>query len=191
MKKALLFTGVLLVAVFLITGTVLVVQAQTPTPETPESDEFICPGWNGDEVQGGFGGMMGRGRGMMGRFADDSSVPGCDASGQMGVVHEFIVSALSEATGLSVDEINERLSNDETLLQIAKDAGLSNDEIKTLLSDAHKAAWESVGVDTSGTFYQNMVERMKNMWANREKFESNGCRGGFGGRMGRWLNPES
>ena len=92
---------------------------------------------------------------------------------------------------LSVDEINERLTNDETLLQIAKDAGLSDEEIQTLLTDAHKAAWEAAGVDTTGTFYQNMVERMKNMWANREDFQGKGCRGGPGGRMGRWINPES
>ena len=180
MKKGLLFVGIMLVAVFLITGTVLVVKAQTPTPETPENQDFVCPGCDGEELEGGYGGMMGRGRGMMGRLAD----------GQMGVVHEYVINALSEATGLSVEEINERLTNDETLLQIAKDAGLSDEEIKTLLTDAHKAAWEAAGVDTTGTFYQNMVERMKNMWENREDFQGRGCRGGFGGRMGRWLNPE-
>lgn len=190
MKKGLLFVGIMLVAVFLITGTVLVVKAQTPTPETPENQDFVCPGWDDEEFEGGFGGMMGRGRGMMGRFAEEGSIPGCGTDGQMGVVHEYVVSALSEATGLSVEEINERLTNDETLLQIAKDAGLSDEEIKTLLTDAHKAAWEAAGVDTTGTFYQNMVERMKNMWENREDFQGRGCRGGFGGRMGRWLNPE-
>jgi hypothetical protein len=173
MKKGLLFVGILLVAVFLITGTVLVVNAQTPTPETPENEDFVSPELDDEELEGGFGGMMGRGRGMM------------------GVVHEYVINALSEATGLSVEEINERLTNDETLLQIAKDAGLSDEEIKTLLTDAHKAAWEAAGVDTTGTFYQNMVERMKNMWNNRENFQGRGCRGGFGGRMGRWINPES
>lgn len=191
MKKVFLIVG-LLVAAFLITGTVLVVQAQTPTPETEETEDFDCPNWNGEEFEGGFGGMMGRGRGMMGRFADDEKPFGCGVDGEFGPMHEVVVNALAEATGLSVEEINEKLTSGETtMFQIASDAGLSEDEITALFSAAHAEAWEAAGVDTSGSFYQNMLERMKNRFSNGEDFQGRGCHGGFGGRMGRWVNPES
>jgi len=192
MKKAILIVGIL-VAVFAITGTVLVVRAQTSTPETPEDGNFVCPGWDGDETQGNFQGrgMMGRGRGMMGRFSDEDGVAGCGVNGQFGPMHEYVVNALAEATGLTVDQINEKLTNGDTMLQIAKDAGLTEDQITELFTTAHEAAWEAAGVDTSGSFYQNMLERMKNMWSGEgSNSQGQGCRGGFGRGMMRGTNPE-
>ena len=190
MKKALLIVGIL-VTVFAITGTILVVNAQTPTPETPQDGDFVCPGWDGDEAQGNFQGRGMMGRGMMGRFSEDDGQAGCGVNGQFGPMHEYIVNALAEATGLTVDQINEKITNGDTMLQIAKDAGLTEDQITELFTAAHKAAWEAAGVDTDGSFYQNMLERMKNRWSgDGSNFQGQGCRGGFGRGMMRWANPE-
>jgi len=120
MKKLIWFAGGILVAL-LVVGVVGSTFAQAPTPEQP-----FTPGV----------GMMGRG--MMGRGPQGQMIQG----GLYGPMHDDMVAALAGPLGLSEDEINTRLTNGETMLQIAESKGLSSDQITQIFADAHKAALE-------------------------------------------------
>ncbi len=173
MKKALLVVGVVL-ALFAVGGAVWVVNAQTDTPQTPDQD-YNCP--MGDYENGnGWGGHMGRG--MMGEYTNEDGEYGCGVDGEYGPMHDTIVTALAEATGLSVDEINTRISNGETMFQIAGDAGLSEEQVNELFTQAHQDAFESLGADDS--FFQDRLDHMKEMWNG--EFTPGFGRGGHSGQ---------
>jgi hypothetical protein len=176
MKKALLVIGVVL-ALFAVGGVVWVVNAQTDTPETPDQN-FDCPMWDNEDGNG-WSGHMGRG-GMMGRSFDENGEFGCGVNGEYGPMHETIVNALAEATGLSVDEINTKMSEGETMYQIASDAGLSEEQINDLFTQAHQDAFETLGEDNG--FFQEHLDRMKQMWNG--EFTPGFGRGGRSGQGG-------
>lgn len=199
MKKALLVIGVVL-ALFAVGGTIWVVNAQTNGPDTQDQD-YDCPMW--DNADGSaWGGHMGR-DGMMGRyFNEDGDMP-CGVDGEYGPMHDTIVNALAEATGLSVDEINTKMNDGETFVQIATDAGLSEDQINELFTQAHQDAFEAMGSEDG--FFQDRLDHMKEMWNGEftPGFGHGGCvdgnfnstsdsaRGGArGGMMGGWAQPE-
>lgn len=78
-------------------------------------------------------------------------------------MHEAMVQAVADATGLSVDEIEARLTAGERLFTIALDAGLDEADYFDLMSETRAAFWaEAV---ESGWIteerYQWMLERME------------------------------
>lgn len=83
---------------------------------------------------------------MRGRFERRAMI----ADGETGWLHDAMVSAVADALGLPVEELEARLDGGETMLSIALDEGRTLDEARELLFDARAAAWdeaEAAGVD--------------------------------------------
>ena len=57
---------------------------------------------------------------------------------QDGVVHDALISAFAEALGLTVDEVNTRLADGETMSEIALSTGMTYDEFRVLLNEIHE-----------------------------------------------------
>ncbi|MDD5371210.1 MAG: hypothetical protein PHQ40_19175 [Anaerolineaceae bacterium] len=109
--------------VALVFGTAGFVYAQSSTPPTP------VPG-------SGYGyGMMG-GRGARGGMMGQNSASGT----QDGLLHDAMVAVFAEKLGISVDDLNRRLANGETMFQVAASQGLTADQFRTLMTDARNQA---------------------------------------------------
>jgi hypothetical protein len=172
MKKTLLvvsITVVLLVTLGL--AGFAYAQSQTqPTPGTPY-------GWG---MMGGYAGqgMMG-GRGRMAGF-----------NGQYGPMHTYMVDAVAEKLGLTSEVVQSRLAAGETMWQIASSTGLSDDQVRTVLEEAHDVALDKAV--EAGLLTQEqadwMDQHMEQMWANNGGMP---CQGGAAsavrrGPGGRW-----
>jgi hypothetical protein len=80
------------------------------------------------------GRMEGRGfRGMMGGYGRGLNLG-------TGVFHDYIVSAFAKAVGLTVDQVNTRLTNGESLLQIAQAQGFTGDKLTQLVTQVRQDA---------------------------------------------------
>lgn len=122
-----------------------------------------------------YGPGSGRGRGgMMGGY-----------NGEYGPMHESMVTAFSDVTGLSVEEIESRHDAGETMWDIAADAGLSEDEVYELMLAARETALEDA-VENGWVTEEHaewMLERMSQMGNGDYGY------GGCGGRgRGRGFN---
>ncbi|MBN1305209.1 MAG: hypothetical protein JXA13_12305 [Anaerolineales bacterium] len=79
-------------------------------------------------------------------------------SDNTGPLHEVMLETFAEAVGLSVEEVENLQASGQTLAQIARDQGFTDDEIRTLLDEAaNKALTQAV---TEGLITQNQAERM-------------------------------
>ena len=182
MKKILI--GVALFAIVgLALGAAGFVYAQSQTPPEPFYSH-------------GFG--YGHGRGMMGAFGDyghsmwGDGDDGCWMGGDDhdGPVHEAVVSALADALGLSVEEIEERHDAGESMWEIAEAQGLSSEEAYQLMLSVHEAAMEEAVAEgwlteEQAEWMQEHQEHMREMWDRDGEFEGYGPRGGHcgGGRF--------
>jgi len=179
MKKVILIgaiVGVLLIGL----GTAGLAYAQiqnTPQPQ-PQGVDGVSPN---------FGGMMGRGgQGRMG---------GMYAQGQAGFgpMHEYMIAALSEKLGLSVDELNTRITNGERPYDIAAAQGMTSEQIQVHLVEAHDEAMKAAVADGVITQEQAdwMKQRMEQRWQNGVDggtWTPGGCgrMGNMQGARGRW-----
>lgn len=152
MKKFLI--GVVVFSVLVVAlGVAGFAYAQNQTPPNPSAEYPF--GYGPMAGFGGHGyGMMGFGYGMRAW------------NGEEGPMHEAMVTALSEALGLSVEEIESRHDAGETLWEIAEAQGLSSEEVRELILSAHDSALaEAV---TNGWLTQEqadwMDENMERMW---------------------------
>lgn len=117
----------------------------------------------------GPGGMMGGngkgfGRGMMAGLG-------------MGIMHDYMISAFASAVDLTVDELNTRLKNGETIQEIALAQGKTEADLPALWSQVRQAALDqavAAGVITQAQA-DNMLKRMN---------ENNGQGFGPGFEMG-------
>jgi hypothetical protein len=79
------------------------------------------------------------------------------------VLHPYFVAALAEKLGLSVDEINTRITDGETMVQIALDEGIAADKIPALLIEVRTTALKQAVTD--GVISQEtadwMLQRMQ------------------------------
>jgi hypothetical protein len=156
MKKFLIALTVLvaLVAVFATTGPV---SAQgTNPPATP-----------------GAGMMNGRG----GRGAASGGI----AAGN-GILHDAMLAVYAEKLGLSVEQINTRLTNGETMGQIAAAQGVTAEEFFSIMADARSQAIDLAVAD--GTLAQAQADWMKergSMRSGEAVRGRGGMRGGFAG----------
>ncbi len=133
--------GIVIVAVaVMILGTAGLAFAQSPNPEAP------IPG-SGYGMRGGRG-MRG---GMMGRGADFIS--------QSGPLHDAMIAAMAEKLGLSVESLNARLANGESMAQVAESQGFAIDQFRTLLAEARSSAIDQAVKD--GTLTQEQADWMK------------------------------
>lgn len=177
MKKALLISGILL-AVLAVAGTAFVVYAQN---DAPPVDEYSCPGW---EAYGQTGFRHGRGMGFFNFNNEEGyTCPGSGANGAFGPMHEAMTAALAEATGLSVEEINERIAAGEHHFEIALDAGLTEEELSALMQSVHESVWEE-----DDGFYRMPHGHM--YYQDGEDFTPPAFGGGCHGGRGRWAQPE-
>ncbi|OGN95376.1 MAG: hypothetical protein A2Z71_01570 [Chloroflexi bacterium RBG_13_50_21] len=109
------------------------------------NDEFgYGPGgmMGGDEYGYGPGGMMGgRGIGRGGMMGGRGIVRGA------GIMHDTMISAFANAVGLTVDEVNTRLSNGETLKEIAIAQGTAEADLPALATQVRQAAMDQAVAD--------------------------------------------
>jgi opacity protein-like surface antigen len=136
--------------------------------------------------KGGYGpGMMGGGggfgSGMMGQRG---------ANWEYGSMHQYMLEALAEQLGLTPDELQTKLQNGTTPYQIAKDKGLTDDQIRDLLTKAQDAALEKAVAAGAITQEQadQMDKHMEQMWQYGPGLKS-GSGSCFGGCPGtNWDN---
>ncbi len=172
MKKTLLVVSITIVLLVAL-GIAGFAYAQSQTPPTPGTPY----GWG---MMGGYAsqGMMG-GRGMMAGF-----------NGQYGPMHTYVVDAVAEKLGLTSEDVQSRLASGESMWQIASSTGLSDDQVRAVLEEAHDIALQKAV--EAGLLTQEQAEwmdqHMEQMWA------ANGgmpCQGGAAGSVrrgpgGRW-----
>ncbi len=101
-----------------------------------------------------------------------------------GPLHEYMVKAMSQALGISVDEFESRRAAGETAYQIALSEGISADRIPTLLTQARASAIDAALTD--GIISQVQAGWMKSRGAAMGNGSCDGTGGQFGpGMMGR------
>lgn len=169
MNKLFWFIGGALVVV-LVLGVSSVAFAQTAQPPQPAQ-----PGYAG---MGMMGGGFARG-GMM-------------RAGGFGPIHTYMVESLASKLGLTVDEINSRLGNGETMLQIAQSTGLDADKLAEVLDAAHDEALEKAVA--AGVLTQEQADWMEQrMNGANGAYGAGGCLGGSNrgaGRGFRWQQTQ-
>lgn len=166
MKKSMI-VSLLVIASVLVLGTTGFAYAQSQNPSTGTTDTM-------SGAQGGLG-IMGStfGAGSTGT-----------ASGTIdGLLHDYIVQAFADATGLTVEEIEARLVAGETLNDIAVSLGMTLDEFRTLIIDVRTVALNAAVADGVITQEQAdwMLDHMSRMWQG----DATGKNWGAGGQMGK------
>ncbi len=192
MKKILLI-GLILAVVLILVGTAGAVYAQVHDLGTPASvkvsinQQQVQPGQPYNYGPGGMmngygygpGGMMGGRRGMMGGR-------GGNFGEGYGFMHDYMISAFAKAVGLTVDEVNTRISQGETLTQIANAQGFTGDKLTQLITDVRKAALDQAVAD--GVITQAQADAMLQMM---NTYMGQGFGPGFGGgNCPMWDNDE-
>jgi hypothetical protein len=171
MNKVLL--SIVVVAVIAVAlGTAGLVYAQSSTPQAPASGT-------------GYGTGMGLGRGMRGGMAQGTGRGYNAANAGQGFLHEDMVSYFAEKLGLTTDAINTRLSNGETMSQIAFSTGLTVDQFSALMLEARSQAIDQAVTD--GTLTQAQANWMKQRGAGMAAGSGAGL--GRGAGTGLHANP--
>ena len=159
--------GVVLLAVIAVALlSVGTAAAQGPrNPQTP-----VAPG-------------SGAGYGMGGRMAGQGGMTGpmLANGGVEGPLHDAMLDVYAAKLNLSVDALETRLANGETMMQIALAQGLTFTDFRALMVDARSAAADQAVKD--GTLTQAQADWMKTRGAG----QAGGGRGMRG--MGQGLNP--
>jgi hypothetical protein len=84
--------------------------------------------------------IPGTGYGMAGR-ASHGAMLQQDAPGiQDGILHEDMIVLYAQALGITVDDLNARLANGETMAAIAASRGLTVDQFRALMADTRNQA---------------------------------------------------
>ena len=118
---------------------------------------------------------------------------------QLGFLHDEMVAVYAQELGISVDDLNARLANGETMAQIAYSTGKSADEFRTLMVDVRTKAI-ALAVK-NGTITQEQADWMSQRGSgqmmgggagrgrgNRGVGSGNGAGAGTG--MGQFANPD-
>jgi hypothetical protein len=164
MKNILFFLAGGLVAAVLLAGVGLA-YAQTQTPP--------------DQAQGYFGGMMGRfngrGGGMRGGWRGQAS------DGFEGPMHDYMVSGLAEALDMTPEALEAELDAGKTAWQVAQEKGISLEDFRTLMDEAHDKALEQAV--SAGAISQEQADWMQ---SRMDQAQANGFGPGYGpcGGMG-------
>jgi hypothetical protein len=100
-----------------------------------------------------------QGFGMMGGYSGDETTP---------PMMDAMIDAISEATGLSADEIEARLADGEHLYIIAADAGMTDEEFDALMDDVHDSYFDQVREQMGNSDrYEWMLNHMQEEWEER------------------------
>lgn len=163
MKKILLVSAIVAVALIAL-GIAGFAFAQTQTTPTPAYPGY-GPGMMGG--RGGYGWMMGE--------SDADEPP----------MHELMVASYAKALGFSTEELETRLTNGETMWQVAQSLGLSNEEFATKWQEAHSEA-------LAQAVSQGLITQAQADWMGQhmsQRFE-NGFTPGYGGCGGHMYNGQ-
>lgn len=168
-----IFAGVLIGAALVgaVLGVFGLVNAQAPVA-TQQGQQ---PGYG---MMAYSDGRMGRGGGMMGRAAED---------GEIGPMHDLMIAAWAEELDLSVEDIEARLANGETLYDIALSQGLTVEEFQAARVEIHATVLDEAVAQ--GLITQEQADWMKSRGA---RMGAGTCTGGaVRGRRGSALqtNP--
>ena len=108
-----------------------------------------------------------------------------------GPIHTYIVSAFAEELDLSVDEVNTRLANGETMYQIALAEGIAEAEIAPFLTGVHTAAFDKAVADGVITREQAdwMLQNMQSRFENGYGLGNCPMQNGVNGQYGRGYGP--
>jgi hypothetical protein len=111
-----------------------------------------------------------RGGGMMGWNAD---------AGTTGPLHDYMLAAVADELGLTVDELEASLADGTHMYIVAEELGYSFEEWQQIMSDAHQTAVEQALAD--GVITAEQAE-----WMNSRGYANPGARmGGMGRGMAR------
>jgi len=160
MKKFTVTIMVVAVVVFAL-GTVGVAYAQASTPGT---------GTGFGSGLGGRGGHGGVGAGNI-------------AAGE-GILHDYLIAAYAEKLNIPVADLEARLSQGETMSEIAVSTGLTVDQFRTLMVEVRSQAIDQAVAD--GTLTQAQADWMNQRGAG----QMGNVRGMHGGGQGRFANPD-
>ncbi len=165
MNKFLVSIVILAAAAAAFVATTSSVFAQGPNPQAPGAglNQAVTPG---------------RGMGT------------AQAQNQDGYLHEDMIPFYAEKLGLSVDELNTRLTSGETLSQIALANGMTFEDLRTLMAEARTAALQQSV--TGGTLTQAQADWMAQRGAgNSANGQSRGMHGANAGAgLGQYANPD-
>jgi hypothetical protein len=171
MMKKFLIIGSVVGIVLIALGAAGFAYAQAQVPPTPPTTQ---PGYWGMMGGARSGGMMGRMGGMHVWWNQGSG----NLPGQPGPMHPFMIAALADKLGLGADELQAKIDAGETPWQVAKNQGLTDEEIATLFAQAHETALQQVVA--AGVITQEQADWMAQHMQQRQYM-----RGGFGiGRSG-------
>lgn len=167
MKKLVL--SLVIVAVIAVAfGTASSVYAQSTTPQAPVTGSGYGMGTVGRGVRGG----------MMGQTAGIGT--------QDGLLHDEMIAVYTDKLGISVDDLNARLSDGETLSQIAISEGLTIDEFIALRTDVRSQVIAAAVAD--GTLTQDQAD-----WMTTRGVGGTAGGRGMGARgtgLGQYSNPD-
>src|SRR5512143_1763387 len=113
MKKFMLIAAVLAVALIVL-GVAGFAYAQSQTPTVPNR------GYGAGMMGGAGRGMMAGGGMMSGR--------GMMANGSVGPMHTYMIQALGDKLGMTVEDLQARLDKGETPYQVAQSQGLTDEQ---------------------------------------------------------------
>ncbi len=164
MKKVLVSIVIAAVIVAVLGATGLA-YAQSGTPQ--------APGGSGN----GFGRMNGRGP-QAGRMT------GSGAGSQTGLLHDEMIAAWAAELNLSVDQLNSRLANGETMSQIAYSTGITADQFRSLMTEVRSAVIDQAVKD--GKLTQAQADWLKTRGAGGMPGAGRGMRGAG---QGQFANP--
>ena len=162
MKKLALVVAIVatLVVALLSTGNVSAQGATPPAPQTPGSGN-------------------GYGRGMMGGGMRGGGLYTGGAVGE-GILHDTMISVFAQKLGISVEDLNARLAQGETMAQIAASQGLTAEEFTALMTDARAQAIDQAVKD--GKLTQAQADWLKTRGAAMRGGMMNGRGAGRGMR---------
>jgi hypothetical protein len=110
---------------------------------------------------------------------------GANAAGtQDGLMHDEMIAAYAQKLGLTVEDLNTRLANGETMSQVALSQGLTAEQFTALMVDARSQALDQAV--KNGTLTQVQADWMKQRGAGQMM----GGRGMRGAGQGQGANPD-
>lgn len=145
--KKLVLSLVIAAVIVVAFGSASAVYAQSTTPQAPATGTGYGISAGGRGVRGG---MMGQAAGI---------------GTQDGLLHDEMIAVYAEKLGISVDVLNTRLADGETLSAIALSEGLTFEEFQTLMTDARSQAIAAAVAD--GTLTQDQADWMSTRGAGR------------------------
>lgn len=131
---------------------------------------------NGRNPQNPIHGMMG-GQGMMNGRGNIG--PG-QFTGQTGILHDEMLAAFAEKLDVSVEDLNTRLENGETMWQIAESQGIASADLPALMADVRAAAIDAAVLNGDLTQEQAdwLKQRGMRMGGNGQRgMRAGGCPG--------------